>query len=108
MSNVFELTESNFDEHVVTTSGLAVVDFWAPWCGPCRKLAPILDEIATEFDGQLSVFKINVDENLEIAKRYSVSGLPSVLIFQNGEPVERLVGLIPKTSILNNINKHLS
>ena len=102
-----EVNDSNFEEIVINSQNIIVVDFWAPWCGPCRKLAPVLDEIASDFEGKVDVFKINADENLETAKKYSVSGLPSVLVFKNGEPVERMVGLMPKSTIVNNINKHL-
>ena len=108
MSNALDINDSNFEEMVVKSASLTVVDFWAPWCGPCRKLGPVLDEIATEFDGKINVYKVNTDENLETAKTYSVSGLPSVLIFKDGNAVERMVGLMPKSTIVNNINKHLS
>ena len=84
-----------------------VVDFFANWCGPCRKLAPILEEVEAELVEKVKFAKIDTDENLEMAKKYQVSGLPSLLIFKNGEVVERLVGLMPKSSIITNIEKHL-
>lgn len=107
MSNLTELNENNFDDEVIKSDKLTVVDFWAPWCGPCRKLAPVLDEIAGEFDGKIKLVKVNTDENLKLAQRFSISALPSILIFKNGEPVERLVSLMPKSALITNITKHL-
>lgn len=107
MSNAIDVNDSTFEQEVVNSSELTVVDFWAPWCGPCRKLGPVLDEVAQEFDGKIKVVKLNTDENLKTAKEYSVSGLPTLLLFKDGQAVERLVGLMPKTTIVSNIEKHL-
>ena len=107
MSNAIDVNDSNFDEMVLKSAELTVVDFWAPWCGPCRKLGPILDEVSGEFADKIKVVKVNTDENMKTAKEYSISGLPSILIFKNGEAVERLVGLMPKSSLVSNIEKHL-
>lgn len=106
MSNAMDINDESFETEVVNAENLTIVDFWAPWCGPCRKLGPVLDEIAGEFD-TLKIVKLNTDENLKTAKDYSISGLPTLLLFKNGKPVERLVGLMPKSTIVSNIEKHI-
>lgn len=107
MSNAIDITDATFESEVLTADIPVVVDVWAPWCGPCRKLGPVLDEIAEELKGKVKVVKLNADENVKTTKEYSIIGLPSLLIFKDGQAVERLVGLMPKSSIISNIEKHL-
>ena len=107
MSNAIEVNESNFEQEVLKASTPVLVDFWETWCGPCRKLGPVLDEIAGEYIDKVKVVKVNTDDNAEVAKEYQISGLPSILVFKDGEPVERMVGLMPKSTIIGNIEKHL-
>lgn len=106
MSNLQEINEQNFDVEVLKENKLTVVDFWAPWCGYCVKLAPMLEEIANEIPDAKFV-KMNTDECMNVAKDYSISGLPCILLFKNGEPVERFAGAMPKANIVSGIKKYL-
>lgn len=102
---VVEINSENFID-VINSGSVTVVDFFANWCGPCRKMAPLLEEVETELTN-VKFAKINTDENIEMAKKYQVSGLPTLMVFKNGEAVERIVGLMPKNSIITNIEKHI-
>ena len=102
-----EINDASFEQEVLTSSTPVVVDFWAPWCGPCRKLGPILDEVSSELGEKVKIVKVNTDENLKTAKDYAISGLPSLLIFKDGKAVERMVGLMPKSTIISNVEKHI-
>ena len=104
---VQEINTDIFDMEVVSKNGVTVVDFFANWCGPCRKLSPILEDVERELENRVKFTKIDTDENIETAKKYQVSGLPTLLVFKNGKVVERMVGLMPKSTIITNIEKHL-
>lgn len=104
---VQEITTANFETEVINSEKITVVDFFADWCGPCRKLSPILEEVEQELGEKVKFTKINTDDNIDSAKNYQVSGLPTLLLFKNGKVAERMVGLMPKSSIITNIEKHL-
>lgn len=104
---VKQIDINNFNSEVVNSDKLTIVDFFADWCGPCRKLSPILEEVEQELADKVKFTKINTDENIDAAREYQVSGLPTLLVFKDGNVVERMVGLMPKNSIITNIEKHL-
>jgi thioredoxin 1 len=99
------LTDSNFDQEIQT--GVVLVDFWAEWCGPCRRIAPIVEELAGQYDGRATVGKLNVDENPNVPGRFMIRGIPTLLLFKNGQLADTLVGLAPKEDIAKMIEKHL-
>lgn len=105
MANVPELTEKNFDAEVLRSAEPVLIDFWAPWCSPCRVIAPVIEELASENAGALKVGKINVDESPNLAASYGVNSIPTLMIFKNGEVVDRFVGLQPKSRLQNAIDQ---
>ena len=94
--SVIHISEGTFDAEVLKSSQPALVDFWAPWCGPCRAIAPILDELADEYKGKVKVAKINVDENRKLAGDHGIQSIPTMLLFKDGKVVDKLIGLVPK------------
>ena len=108
MSKSVEISNANFDEMVLKAKIPVLVDFWAPWCGPCRMVAPVVDELAGEYDGKVSFVKINVDENPETARQYGVMSIPTLIIFKNGQPVSNIVGFRPKPELKKNLDAALT
>ena len=98
-----EITDQNFKELVLDSNKPVLVDFWATWCGPCRTIAPIIDEIADELSGQAVVGKMNVDENSDIPVEYGIRSIPTLLLFKGGELVDKVVGVLPKTQIIDKL-----
>ena len=107
MSNVGDVTDVTFEAEVLKSPIPVLVDFWAPWCGPCRAVAPVVDEIANEYKGRLKVLKLNTDENPKTAQSYRISGIPSLMVFKNGQPVEQVVGAVPKSTLSLAVEKHV-
>lgn len=108
MAIIEEITDNNFNQNVLEQKGIVVVDFWAQWCGPCRKLTPLLEQIQNEFVEEIKIFKIDADKNINSAKEYGISSLPTILIFKNGEVKEMMAGMMQKSAIVSNIKKYLS
>lgn len=102
-----EFTDANFKEAVLDQEGLAVVDFWAEWCGPCRMVGPIIEELATEYAGKVAIGKVDVDQNPEISMKYNVRSIPTILVLKNGEIVEKQVGVTTKKVLADKIEAHL-
>lgn len=107
MSEVPAVTDANFKVEVLDSTNLVLVDFWAPWCGPCRMVAPVVAEIAEMFIGKVKVVKLNTDENPNIASQYGIRSIPTLMIFKEGQKVDMVVGAVPKTTLANTIDKHL-
>jgi thioredoxin 1 len=94
-----ELNENSFDKEVLQSDKLVIVDFWAPWCGPCRMLSPIIDEIATEYADKVKVCKLNTDENIDLSAKFQITSIPALIFFKNGSQVEKIVGLRQKDEL---------
>ena len=108
MATIEELNDNNFKQNVLEVNGVIVVDFWAQWCGPCRKLMPLIEQIQNEFKDEIKIYKIDADKNINTSKEYGISSLPSVLIFKDGEVKEIMAGMMQKSAIISNIKKYLS
>jgi len=108
MAKPFAVTDETFESDVLDASELVLVDFWAEWCGPCKMIAPIVDELATEYDGKLKVAKLDADENPNTMQAYGVMGIPTLILFKGGEAVERITGYMPKKNLVDRLSPHLS
>jgi thioredoxin 1 len=102
------VTDNTFTTHVLANAEPVLVDFWAPWCGPCRMIAPQIHELATEYGGRAKIVKLNVDENPETAARYNITGIPTLLIFKNGQVVDRVVGAVSKKTLATKLEAQLN
>lgn len=102
------VTDGNFETVIQDTEGLALVDFWAAWCGPCRMVAPVIEQLATEFEGKVKVGKLDVDANQQTAIRYNIRSIPSILFFKDGRHVDTVVGAVPKALLERKIQEHIS
>ena len=105
MGKYIELTPANFEE--VTKEGVSMVDFWAPWCGPCRMIAPVIEELATDFEGKANICKVNTDEEQDLAVKYGIRSIPTILFMKNGEVVGTMVGASSKQAFTDKINSLL-
>ena len=99
MGNAAEFTDAGFEDDVIQSSSPVLVDFWAPWCGPCRQIAPLIEELAIQYSGKVKIGKVNVDDNPETAQKYDIMNIPTLLLFKNGEVAERFIGLPPRSKL---------
>ncbi|MBE9214889.1 MAG: thioredoxin [Richelia sp. RM2_1_2] len=107
MSSATQVTDSTFKQEVLDSDVPVLVDFWAPWCGPCRMVAPVVDEISSQYEGQIKVVKVNTDENPNVASQYGIRSIPTLMIFKGGQKVDMVVGAVPKTTLANTLEKYL-
>ena len=108
MAKPIQVNDSNFEDTVINAETPILVDFWAEWCGPCKMIAPVLEELASELDGQLVIGKLDVDANQDTAMAYGVMSIPTLLLFKGGEPVDRIVGFQPKPQLEKRLMAHIS
>ncbi len=108
MSKPAEVTDGNFETEVLKSDKPVLVDFWAPWCGPCRMVAPVVEELAEEYDGKVKFLKLNTDDNVNTAARYGIRSIPTLLMFKGGEPVDQIIGFRPKGDLQKTIDKALA
>ncbi|MDA0266526.1 MAG: thioredoxin [Cyanobacteria bacterium] len=102
-----QVTDSTFKTDVLESDVPVLVDFWAPWCGPCRMVAPVVEEISEQYDGKVKVVKVNTDENPNVASQYGIRSIPTLMIFKGGQRVDMVVGAVPKTTLANTLEKYL-
>jgi len=104
----FQLTDANYKENVLDKGGVTVVDFWAEWCGPCRMIGPVIEELATEYEGKALIAKVDVDENAELSSQFGIRSIPTILILKDGEIVDKQVGVTTKAALAEKIEKYLN
>ena len=104
-TSVYEFTDNNFDSDVINSDVPVLIDFWAVWCGPCKAIAPIIEEVANEFEGKVKVGKVDVDQNQDTAMKYGVRSIPTLLVIKDGEVVNQIVGAVPKSNITDILSK---
>ena len=104
---IAQLTTADFKNTVTSATTPVLVDFWAPWCGPCKSIAPILEELSTELDGKLKIAKVNIDDHGDVATEYGIRAIPTMLLFKDGKVVEQLVGMMPKAAIKAKLAAHV-
>jgi thioredoxin 1 len=102
-----EFTDSNFDQEVLKSDKPVLVDFWAEWCGPCRMIGPIVEELSGEYDGKVSIGKMNVDENPGVPSKYGIRSIPTLLVFKNGELVDKIIGAVPKSLLVGKLEAQM-
>jgi thioredoxin 1 len=107
MSSAVAVTDSSFEQDVLGSEVPVLVDFWAPWCGPCRMVAPVVDEIAEQYDGKIKVVKLNTDENPGVASQYGIRSIPTLMLFKGGQRVDVVVGAVHKATLANTIEKYI-
>lgn len=105
--NILNLTDANFDEQIAGTEGPVLVDFWAGWCGPCKIIAPSLEELASEMSGKATIAKIDVDSNGDLANRFGIRSIPTLIVFKGGKVVDQMIGAVPKDQIRQMLEKHV-